>query len=346
MRLLLPAQLVTLCLLSQASGILSFAPFSNTQTCQFMKTHGLPSNNQETSVRKNHRTKQLALHCEQQNRRDLLGSIVSAVSVSSSILILPHEAYASAEKDSSKKPFAPVETLLPAVRVKLSIETAISLTNSLRVDDANANANAKTNANANVNVETIQELENILIKPQNYVQKLELQGVPSKPADLYLDSYKPMKGDLPFQRNLIKNGDVRTWKQLKKREKEQERSNEIRAALNAYTDALSFSGDSYMLNVDKATRSSMVREDRLPDVKQVITSDMGMRYLYRNQILTAMDDVKAEMEYQAAHLDEFDESELRNLLVLTGNAMDRWFSLIDPSDVKEAFDYVHDRDAL
>lgn len=338
MRLLLPAQLVTLCLLSQASGILSFAPFSNTQTCQFMKTHGLPSNNQETSVRKKYRT--LVLYCEQQNRRDLLGSIVSAVSVSvsSSVLMLPHGAYASVEKDSSKKPFAPVETLLPAVRVKLSIETAISLTNSLRADDANANANA--------NVETIQELENILIKPQNYVQKLELQGVPSKPADLYLDSYKPMKGDLPFQRNLIKNGDVRTWKQLKKREKEQERSNEIRAALNAYTDALSFSGDSYMLNVDKATRSSMVREDRLPDVKQVITSDMGMRYLYRNQILTAMDDVKAEMEYQAAHLDEFDESELRNLLVLAGNAMDRWFSLIDPSDVKEAFDYVHDRDAL
>ena len=99
---------------------------------------------------------------------------------------------------------------------------------------------------------------------------------------------------------------MQTWKQLKKSEKEQESSSEgsasVRAALNAYTDALSFSSASYLLNVDRATQSSMVREDRLPDVKQVITSDMGMRYLYRNQVLTAMDDVKAEFEYQQSAL--------------------------------------------
>jgi len=38
--------------------------------------------------------------------------------------------------------------------------------------------------------------------------------------------------------------------------------NEFRAALNAYTDALSFSGSSYLLNVDTETKSRMVREDR------------------------------------------------------------------------------------
>ena len=128
----------------------------------------------------------------------------------------------------------------------------------------------------------------------------------------------------------------------------------MRAALNAYTDALSFSSASYLLNVDRATQSSMVREDRLPDVKQVITSDMGMRYLYRNQVLTAMDDVKAEFEYQQSALllvktrsssdDDnrvvVDWVELLDLLDVAGKAMDRWFSLIDSDDVRDAFEYA------
>lgn len=129
----------------------------------------------------------------------------------------------------------------------------------------------------------------------------------------------------------------------------------MRAALNAYTDALSFSSASYLLNVDRATQSSMVREDRLPDVKQVITSDMGMRYLYRNQVLTAMDDVKAEFEYQQSALlvktrsssdDDNDNRvvvdwvELLDLLDVAGKAMDRWFSLIDSDDVRDAFEYA------
>ena len=109
-----------------------------------------------------------------------------------------------------------------------------------------------------------------------------------------------------------------------------------------------------LLNVDRATQSSMlVREDRLPDVKQVITSDMGMRYLYRNQVLTAMDDVKAEFEYQQSALlvktrsssdDDnrvvVDWVELLDLLDVAGKAMDRWFSLIDSDDVRDAFEYA------
>jgi len=79
---------------------------------------------------------------------------------------------------------------------------------------------------------------------------------------------------------------------------------------------LSFSGN-YLLNVDKATRSSMVREDRLPDVKQVITSDMGMRYLYRNQVITETDHVRAVFEYMLEHIDDnVDGGELQSLLIL------------------------------
>lgn len=251
-------------------------------------------------------------------------------SIATLTLLKPSSAVAQEGKSSlMKKPFAPIETLLPAIRVQQSIERAIQLTTSLMEEEG-----PKTE-------EAIKQLGDILLQPQNYVQPtLVLQGVPSKPADLYLESYKPMKGDLPLQRALIQNGDVRTWKQLKKAEKAQERTSEIRAALNAYTDALSFS-DRYLLNVDKPTQSAMVREDRLPDVKQVITSDMGLRYLYRNQVLTAMDDVKAEFAYQVtkkSSLDGNDWTDLLDLLKVADTSMNQWFSLVDSQDVKDALE--------
>jgi hypothetical protein len=247
----------------------------------------------------------------------------------------------------AKKPFAPVENLVPAIRVKQTIDQAVTLTKSLH-SSASSSSSSKSK---------LQELEKLLLQPQNYVPNdLKLPGVPAKPADLYLKSYQPMAGDLPFQRYLIQNGDVATWKRLKQREKQLEQSSQVRAALNAYTNALEFSGDSYLLNVDAATRSSMVRQDRLPKVTQVITSDMGLRYLYRNQVLTAMDDVKAELEYQLSIFQKeeekrngiaedatttttttsIDTSELLNLLLLANDAMDRWLSLIDAKDVQEA----------
>jgi hypothetical protein len=261
---------------------------------------------------------------------------------------------------ATKKPFAPLENLLPAIRVKLSIDSAIDLTRALVV--ASERAPRTTNLE-NDNNTLLSQLKDLLLKqPQNkniYVQSnLALQGVPSKPADLYLKPYQSTKGDLPFQKALIRSGDVDAWKRLKRREKTLEQSNAIREALNAYTDALSFSGDSYLLRVDTQTKSSMVREDRLPDIKQVITSDMGMRYLYRNQVLTAMDDVKAELEYQLKLKEQQHEQQqqqakegsssslddewrdLLDLLVLASEAMDRWLSLVPSEDVKEALKTV------
>ena len=85
----------------------------------------------------------------------------------------------------------------------------------------------------------------------------------------------------------------------------------------------------------------MVREDRLPDVKQVITSDMGLRYLYRNQVLTAMDDVKAEFAYQVtkkSSLDGNDWTDLLDLLKVADTSMNQWFSLVDSQDVKDALE--------
>ncbi|KAL3787143.1 hypothetical protein ACHAWO_010701 [Cyclotella atomus] len=47
----------------------------------------------------------------------------------------------------------------------------------------------------------------------------------------------------------------------------------------------------------------MIREDEIPDVTTVIASDMGLRYLLRNDILTALDDARAELKYQMKQID-------------------------------------------
>jgi len=260
-------------------------------------------------------------------------------------IIIPMESSpmiaAAVENEIDKKPFAPLDNLLPAIRVKLSIDTAIDLTKSL-IPTSEGSEGVSIDSRES----TIAELEKIILGPQNYVQpSLQLQGVPAKPADLYLQSYRTLKGDLPFQKALVQSGDVDAWKRLKRREKKLEQSSSVRAALNAYTDALSFSGDSYLLRVDAKTKSSMVREDRLPDIKQVITSDMGMRYLYRNQVLTAMDDVKFELVYQLNQRSDVSSSidgrELLDLLRSAQDAMDRWLSLVPSDDVSEALNTVN-----
>merc|ERR1719223_2174466 len=90
---------------------------------------------------------------------------------------------------TGSKPFAPNENLLPALRVKLSIEEAQQLTESLHSRDT---------LNEEDRIRTYQSLSDLFLQPQNYTKSLRLQGVPSKPADRYLDSYNPMNGYLPF----------------------------------------------------------------------------------------------------------------------------------------------------
>ena len=337
------------------SGVLCFetlAPFGKSSTAvrsQQHKNKNIDENNDSN----------LPNDCERiaasSKRRGFIGSMLSVP------LLLPFsvgpfsitEPVAFAAETVDKKPFAPLENLLPAIRVKRSIDSAIGLTRSLVIDPSRVGNESSSTTGAGTTKtpiavsqeNTLMQLESLLLKPTNYVQSgLQLQGVPSKPADLYLKDYQSIKGDLPFQKALIQSGDVDAWKRLKRREKKLEGSSSIRTALNAYTNKLSFSGDSYLLNVDRQTKSSMVREDRLPDIKQVITSDMDMRYLYRNQVLTAMDDVKAELEYQLGQ-SSFDGTELLDLLNQAKESMDQWLSLVPPEDVKEALKVIVDEES-
>jgi len=257
------------------------------------------------------------LHAVNVDRRFFMRA---ATIVASQTLISRSEA---APVESSRRPYAPTAALLPAIRVRLTVDRALALADRILVDPSGSAA-------------ALAELEDLILTPQNYVKSFKTQGVPDRPSAQYLESYKPMKGDLPFQRILIETGTVGTWKNLKRAEKARERDNEILAALNAYTDALTFSPDTILLNVDARTRSEMIREERLPDVTNVVTSDMGLRGLYRNQVLTAMDDVRAELRYQKGRDGVIDPTELVGLLRETRAALDQWFGLIDPGDVREA----------
>ena len=86
----------------------------------------------------------------------------------------------------------------------------------------------------------------------------------------------------------------------------------------------------------------MIRADRIPDVKDVVTSDMGIRYLLRNDILTSCDDARAELRYLLRQdgVDNPDGSDLLDCLLAAQNATDSWFKLIDENDARIALDTV------
>ena len=100
------------------------------------------------------------------------------------------------------------------------------------------------------------------------------------------------------------------------------------------------SQDKFVLTASKDERSKMILEDRIPDVKIVIASDMGLRYLLRNDILTACDDARAELKYQLTKQTDADAAvdgqELLDLLLIAQSACSKWFDLIDEKNVKEA----------
>lgn len=254
------------------------------------------------------------------------------------------------------KPFAPTEALLPAIRVRTTIDWSLAVAKEIQ-----------SHPNDNQHNEQLQKkLESKLLSPQNYVRNVlsndgglshgdavgfsplsmpTLAQQKYQPAKAYLDTYNRNRQDLPlmFQPGalLVQSGEIDSWRRLKRQEAKRETQDEIRAALNVYNQALTYRADAYLLTVSSQERSQMVRQDKLPDVKQVIASDMGMRYLYRNQLLTSMSEVKAELEYQRNRQEkdgsnDIDVSELVPLLQDAQNACEQWFSLIEPDEINAA----------
>lgn len=240
-------------------------------------------------------------------------------------------------------PFAPIDTLLPAARVNIMLHRAVDVATKLVAEN-----------NADNKVALLHDLENLLLVPQNFLRGTTPIDVPQQPAQSYLNSYAEYRNKVSILEKpgalLVQNGEIDTWKRLKRQERVREDADEIRAALNYYTSNLNFNADKFVLTASREERSKLIREDRIPDVKSVIASDMGLRYLLRNDILTACDDAKAELRYQMKQQQQqsgtnnnnesIDGSELLDLLLAAQGACDKWFALIDEKDALEAIDIV------
>ena len=237
--------------------------------------------------------------------------------------------------NSSRRPFAPIDTLVPATRVRLMIDDALQVTNRLNQADVDNKRQLLT------------RLDALLLQPQNFTRGYQSIDVPKQPAQSYLDSYAQYRNSISLLERpgalLVQNGEIDTWKRLKRQEKAREDADEVRAALNLYTSNLNFNPDRYTLTGSKAERSQLIRNDQLPDVKNVIASDMGLRYLLRNEVLTALDDARAELRYQMEEDEKgnaVDGTELVDILQRAKVSCDKWFGLIGEEDVAAALEIV------
>lgn len=283
--------------------------------------------------------------------RRLFAKALSVPMISS--LTYARSAFADDNSQSSnantRRPFAPVDTLVPATRVRRMIDKAVDIASLLSKDDNNEKQKL-----------LLAQLEGLLFQPQSFTRGYQTMDVPQKPAQSYLDSYAKKRSDLPILAQpgaaLVQNGEIDTWKRLKRQEKVREDADEVRAALNFYTSNLNFNPDRYTLTGSKAERSQLIRADRLPDVKNVIASDMGLRYLLRNEVLTELDDARAELRYQMERQAKqqggndgggggvVDGTELLEILLRAQTSCGKWFDLIGEEDVAAARDIVKEEE--
>ena len=92
-------------------------------------------------------------------------------------------------------------------------------------------------------------------------------------------------------------------------------------------------------NRQTAASAHAIRNDQLPTPQAVIVSDLDLRDLYRNQMLTALDDTVAEVKYQLKQGDggnRIDVADTVDLMNQAYVACSKWFDMIGAEDVKEA----------
>jgi hypothetical protein len=271
------------------------------------------------------------------NRRSLL---VSGAATSCSVLgvtaVTPTSAFAASDVR------APLELLLPATRVKVYIDQAVSLCLSFRDSD---------DALASILVPLKEFLEQepiftssqeekmskryLEIKTSSAWQQARLKEREARGAEIGIDYTTPYdKVNTAIQQW----GDRRQFKILRSRQRRLEQSNTIRTAFNAYTNNLVF-GDAYKLNAQGEEKKAMVRNDALPNVNAVVVSDLDLRDLYRNQVLQNMDDARAEIDYQLKSGDT-NVDEILTYLSQAQASCEEWFNLIPKNDVEEALKTV------
>jgi hypothetical protein len=245
-----------------------------------------------------------------------------------------------------------IQALIPAIRVRKMTDQSVTLTEqwlAMTGDDAPQKRS-----------EIVQQLQELLLQKQNFTNNIRItpsqqndavvgtgpvrsSTKPALPALSYLDLYNQKRKDLNLWEKpgafFVQGGEIGTWKLLKRNEYSKEGLDEIRAALNLYTSNLKYTSTQYTLRVSKEERSQMIREDRLPDLlTQVIPSDMDLRDLYRNALLTAVQEARAELRYQVndSNAATIDLTDLLHLLRQAQEALNQWFAFIDLNEIANA----------
>jgi hypothetical protein len=275
------------------------------------------------------------------NRREAV-KIIDLALMSAILMSSPRSVIAEEEtRQKSNRPYAPLQALLPVTRLKLWVDEAFAAATGIGViQDASERYIA------------LQRIDHVLSNRPNLFQG-ETERKSASPSTAQLttavssankDQYRQnrMNLDLGDKMNAMLNqADVeRQWGILQYAERKREESNEMRAAFNFYTRQLTY-GDEYLLTASKEERKKMIRNDELPTLSAVITSDLDQRDLYRNQFLTAIDDAIAESAYDMKlNAEELDLTDLIDLVKQAHDSIETWFSLIPSADVDDAIGAV------
>jgi hypothetical protein len=247
---------------------------------------------------------------------------------------LAEELTTTTARSRDGKPFAPLEALLPATRSKVWIDRVHELASKLTTTD-----------NKDLQYSILKDMDYVLThRPKLFVKEKPLKRTPTGVSSANKDQFQKNREDLsiPDQLEAMMNqvGVERQWGLLQYSESQREQGNELRAAFNFYTKQLEF-GDSYLLTASKEEKKRMIRNEQLPSLVGVIASDLDLRDLYRNQLLTAMDDVQAEVAYQVKQSpNDVDISEVVELMNQANVACSKWFDLIAPEDIQDALDVL------
>jgi hypothetical protein len=272
------------------------------------------------------------------NRREYIAKTL----LTSSALLLPFAAAATAAEPDGRngKPFAPLEALLPATRLKIWVDEIYVLSKDL---------STKT-TDHEILLLQLQQMNDKLSHPPKLFQEGTIPKRTNNPtitaqlttsiSSANKDQYQMNRNGLNLSDKVIamwNQADVeRQWGMLQYAESKREEGNEMRAAFNFYARQLTFA-DEYLLTAPKEMRKEMIRNDALPSITAVIASDLDRRDLYRNQFLTAIDDAAAEVAYQVRlKPEEMDVTDVTTLVNEAHEACENWFSLIASQDVEEA----------
>lgn len=262
-------------------------------------------------------------------------------------------------------PSAPsLENLLPATRVRVWIYQLIELATQLSSLATSTSAKNKHNNNKEQQEILLAQLQDLLLEPRVFTtSQAETKASQRYLKQQTLDQWSRARREETKQKFQIESVDPLTqlsesferfgergqFRSLRARQQALEKADPIRAAFNTYTNNLVFTNE-YLLNASEEEKRRLIRQyGQLPDVSSVIQSDLDLRDLYRNQILTALDDAKAELLYQSKNWDEMakeedtislDTTDLVGFLKEAQDYCDKWFEFVPQNELNAAIDVV------